>query len=81
MALIRKRLAVEMWIYEQLNELYGCTDDSQNHDVDLDLDELLDLEDDNERRSFLQELLVNTKSPPEAVNKFVSDLLSRTKVL
>jgi protein phosphatase 1 regulatory subunit 14B len=25
MALIRKRLAVEMWIYEQLNELYGCT--------------------------------------------------------
>jgi hypothetical protein len=25
MALIRKRLAVEMWIYEQLNELHGCT--------------------------------------------------------
>ena len=25
MALIRKRLAVEMWIYEQLNDLHGCT--------------------------------------------------------
>lgn len=25
MALIRKRLAVEMWIFEQLQTLYGCT--------------------------------------------------------
>jgi len=25
MALIRKRLTVEMWIYEQLQSLYGCT--------------------------------------------------------
>jgi len=34
--------------------VFFLKDDSQNHDVDLDLDELLDLEDDNERRSFLQ---------------------------
>ena len=102
MALIRKRLAVEMWIYEQLNELHGCTvsyifrchkyigvvgenairfqvlirvvvnfcfnwprliyivffcvikDDSQSHDVDLDLDDLLDMEDDSERRAYLE---------------------------
>lgn len=25
MSLIRKRLAVEMWIYDQLNKLHGCT--------------------------------------------------------
>ena len=25
MALIRKRLTVEMWIFEQLQALYGCT--------------------------------------------------------
>ena len=25
MALIRKRLAVEMWIFEELQTLYGCT--------------------------------------------------------
>jgi len=81
MALIRKRLAVEMWVYEELQKLYGCKDDSQSHDVDLDLDELLDLEDDGERRTFLQELLVDAKSPPEAVNKFIDDLLHRTKVL
>ena len=24
MALIRKRLAVEMWVYEELQKLYGC---------------------------------------------------------
>lgn len=29
-------------------------DDSQSHDVDLDLDDLLDMEDDSERRSYLQ---------------------------
>lgn len=81
MALIRKRLAVEMWIYEQLNDLHGCTDDSQSHDVDLDLDDLLDMEDDSERRTYLQKLLSNAKSPPEAVDTFVSELLNRTKVL
>jgi len=81
MALIRKRLTVEMWIFEQLQILYGCTDDSESHDVDLDLDELLDLEDDSRRRMFLQKLLINAKSSTEDVDKFVNELLSRTKVL
>jgi len=81
MALIRKRLAVEMWVYEELQKLYGCKDDSQSHDVDLDLDELLDLDDDAERRTFLQELIVDAKMPPDAVTKFIDDLLQRTKVL
>jgi len=81
MALIRKRLTVEMWIFEQLQALYGCTDESESHDVDLDLDELLDLEDDSQRRIFLQKLLINAKSSTEDVDKFVNELLSRTKVL
>ena len=29
-------------------------DDSQSHDVDLDLDDLLDMEDDSERRAYLE---------------------------
>jgi len=49
--------------------------------VDLDLDELLDLEGDSQRRTFLQKLLINAKSSTEDVDTFVSELLSRTKVL
>ncbi|KAK2709994.1 hypothetical protein QYM36_013615 [Artemia franciscana] len=54
MSLIRKRLSVEMWMYDRLQDLYGCTDDTQTHDVDLDLDELLDLDDDISRKRFLR---------------------------
>lgn len=50
MALIRKRLRVEMWMYERLQELYGCEDGG---DVEIDLDEVLDMDSEMERRQYI----------------------------
>lgn len=78
MALIRKRLRVEMWMYERLQEIYGADD------IEIDLDEVLDLEDDAERRTYISELLrVGCKRPlkVEHVNHFVGDLLEKVKTL
>lgn len=52
MGLIKKRLRVEMWMYEQLQYLFATNDD--NHDLEIDLDELLDMESDHCRRDFLR---------------------------
>merc|ERR1711962_1962839 len=43
MALIRKRLRVEMWMYDQLQTLYS---EEGAPEVEIDLDEVLDIEDD-----------------------------------
>merc|ERR1711997_175669 len=78
MALIRKRLRVEMWMYERLTEIYGADD------IEIDLDEVLDMEDETERRTYISELLrVGCKRPlkVEHVNLFVGDLLEKVKTL
>lgn len=78
MALIRKRLRVEMWMYERLTEIYGADD------IEIDLDEVLDMEDDSDRRTYISELLrVGCTRPPktEHVNLFVGDLLEKVKTL
>ena len=70
MALIRKRLKVEMWIFDQLQELYEkeVSDEKVGwtriwckplqtelpQDVDIDLDEILDIEDENQRKKFVR---------------------------
>jgi len=78
MALIRKRLRVEMWMYERLQEIYGADD------IEIDLDEVLDMEDEAERKTYISELLkVGCKRPlkVEHVNLFVGDLLEKVKTL
>jgi len=78
MALIRKRLRVEMWMYERLTEIYG------SDDIEIDLDEVLDMEDEAERRTYIIELLrIGSKRPlkVEHVNLFVGDLLEKVKTL
>jgi len=78
MALIRKRLRVEMWMYERLQEIYGADD------IEIDLDEVLDMEDESERKTYISELLrVGCKRPlkVEHVNLFVGDLLEKVKTL
>jgi len=81
MALIRKRLRVEMWMYDQLQSLYSSSADEPSQDVEIDLDEVLDLEDDNQRKKFVKDLLTNSKSSREIINKFVDDLLEKAKTL
>jgi len=97
MALIRKRLKVEMWIFDRLQELYETETELPN-DVDIDLDEILDIEDENQRKKFVrvstdlsqeiqstkkhfQGILTNSKSSKEIINKFVDDLLEQAKTL
>ncbi|GBP53604.1 Protein phosphatase 1 regulatory subunit 14B [Eumeta japonica] len=57
MALIRKRLAVEMWLYDELQKLYESNKESTSgsapQEVEVDVDELLDMDSDDLRRRHL----------------------------
>ncbi|XP_049788836.1 protein phosphatase 1 regulatory subunit 14C isoform X2 [Schistocerca nitens] len=81
MSLIRKRLAVEMWLYDELQKLYEPAENSKTREVEVDIDELLDMDSDDQRRRHLQELLADAKKSPHDVKKFVEDLLERAKTL
>uniref|UniRef100_A0A1B0G5Z1 Protein phosphatase 1 regulatory subunit 14B n=1 Tax=Glossina morsitans morsitans TaxID=37546 RepID=A0A1B0G5Z1_GLOMM len=86
MSLIRKRLAVEMWLYDELQKLF----DPPNEAIDVDIDEILDMDTDDIRRSHLIvssenqikiRLLSVCKRPQSDISKFISDLLDRAKTL
>lgn len=79
MSLIKKRLRVEMWMYEQLQRLFACSDD--NHDIEIDLDELLDMESDHRRRDFLRTKLKGAKQTRDQVEMFIDELIQRAKTL
>lgn len=85
MSLIRKRLAVEMWLYEELKKLYESTnniiDSVSNEEVEVDIDELLDMDTDEQRRRHLQNLLINAKGTQNDVKIFINDLLEKAKTL
>merc|ERR1711902_181884 len=74
MALIRKRLKVEMWIFDQLQELYETETELPN-DVDIDLDEILDIEDENQRKKFIRVSRTRTQSLDRI---FILNLFIRT---
>eukprot|EP00094_Tigriopus_californicus_P009097 TCALIF_08770-PA protein Name:"Similar to Ppp1r14c Protein phosphatase 1 regulatory subunit 14C (Mus musculus)" AED:0.04 eAED:0.04 QI:0/0.75/0.6/0.8/0.75/0.6/5/982/141 len=75
MALIRKRLRVEMWMYERLQELYGA------EDIEIDLDEVLDMDSEMERQQYIRNLLREPQGASENINIFVGDLLEKVKTL
>jgi len=77
MSLIRKRLAVEMWLYDELQKLF----DPPSEAIDVDIDEILDMDTDDIRRSHLIRLLSSSKRSPQDISKFISDLLDRAKTL
>ncbi|XP_059618151.1 protein phosphatase 1 regulatory subunit 14B [Phlebotomus argentipes] len=77
MSLIRKRLAVEMWLFDELQKLF----DPSEEVIDVDIDEILDLDTDDIRRSHLLTLLSDCKRPQSDISKFISDLLDRAKTL
>lgn len=88
MSLIRKRLAVEMWLYEELKKLYATTtpspkveNEGNNEEVEVDIDELLDMDTEEERRRHLQTLLIGAKRSQTDVKKFINDLLDKAKTL
>ncbi|XP_071050614.1 protein phosphatase 1 regulatory subunit 14A isoform X2 [Onthophagus taurus] len=81
MSLIRKRLAVEMWLYEELKKLYESSAVDSNEEVEVDIDELLDMDSDDDRRRHLQGLLINAKKTQSDVKKFINELLDKVKTL
>ncbi|OQV22010.1 hypothetical protein BV898_04220 [Hypsibius exemplaris] len=121
MALIKKRLNVELWLIEELQLLYpapsppppketssntlpaavgaggGQTSSNNNHhqhshyssstgssclaECDIDLDDLLDLERDEERRRFLRGKLADCPQPALIVARFIEDVLLKAKSL
>lgn len=78
--LIRKRLAVEDWLYDKLRELYDCQDDSDDHDCKLDLEDVLNLDTDVERREYAQRELVNAQVSREEVERFIDELIKKSKM-
>lgn len=81
MTLIRKRLAVEDWLFEQLRKLHDCKVDTDDHDCDLDLEEVLNLDSDQERRSYIQDEIKSAKVSQEDINKFIEELLLKASTL
>jgi len=79
MNLIKKRLKVEMWMYEQVQALLETEEDCFDQ-VDIDLDELLDLES-KRRKDWLRKKLIHAKQPKEAVEAFIEELIERANTL
>uniref|UniRef100_A0A5S6R117 Uncharacterized protein n=1 Tax=Trichuris muris TaxID=70415 RepID=A0A5S6R117_TRIMR len=78
MALIRKRLHVEMWLLDQLESL--CDKEKCKEDA-IDIEQLLDMASDAERRSFLEEELKPRCSDPRKIESFTEELLEKLKTL
>jgi len=79
MSLIKKRLRVEMWMYEQLQALYECSE-TESNDIEIDLDELLDLEE-KRKKEWIRSKLVDAKQPKDVVEHFIDELLERANTL
>uniref|UniRef100_A0A671MBZ0 Protein phosphatase 1 regulatory subunit 14B-like n=2 Tax=Sinocyclocheilus anshuiensis TaxID=1608454 RepID=A0A671MBZ0_9TELE len=73
---LQRRLDIEEWIDGQLHLLYDCEED-EIPDLEIDIDELLELTDE-EQRSRLHELLQECGKPKE---DFINGLLYRMKGL
>uniref|UniRef100_A0A4W5PYY2 Protein phosphatase 1 regulatory inhibitor subunit 14D n=1 Tax=Hucho hucho TaxID=62062 RepID=A0A4W5PYY2_9TELE len=73
---LQKRLDIEEWIDNQLHLLFDC-EEEEMPELEIDIDELLELSD-VEQRSRLQELLQECGKPKE---DFINGLLYRIKGL
>uniref|UniRef100_K7GHF4 Protein phosphatase 1 regulatory inhibitor subunit 14C n=1 Tax=Pelodiscus sinensis TaxID=13735 RepID=K7GHF4_PELSI len=60
---------------EQLGQLYGC-EEEEMPDVEIDIDDLLDAANEEERAIKLQEALVDCYKPTE---EFIRELLTRIR--
>ncbi|XP_074650161.1 protein phosphatase 1 regulatory subunit 14C-like [Tubulanus polymorphus] len=77
--LIKCRLEVESWIWDELRILYDSEDDS--YDCEIDLEDLLNCEEEEERRVFLLEKLRHAKVSQDLVDKFINELLAKARKL
>ncbi|XP_039597535.1 protein phosphatase 1 regulatory subunit 14B [Polypterus senegalus] len=73
---LQRRLDIEEWIDGQLHLLYDC-EEEEIPELEIDIDELLELSD-QDQRSKLQDLLQECCKPKE---EFINGLLYRIKGL
>ncbi|XP_068187154.1 protein phosphatase 1, regulatory (inhibitor) subunit 14Aa [Antennarius striatus] len=69
---LQKRLDVEKWIEDSLDQLYAGQEDDMPEEVNID--ELIDLSDDEERVKKLQELLQKCSNDTET---FIRELVAK----
>lgn len=81
MKLIRKRLAVEDWMDLKLRKLYDVEDAADTYDTEIDLDYLLDIDEDRNRRIYIQERVASARKSPEVINKFIEEVLKKADTL
>ena len=67
---VRLNTKVEMWMYEQLQQLYTTEEESKSNYVELDLDEVLDIEDVIQRKRFIR-VSSNSKSKSPCKKGFI----------
>uniref|UniRef100_A0A1A8LM84 Protein phosphatase 1, regulatory (Inhibitor) subunit 14C n=2 Tax=Nothobranchius TaxID=28779 RepID=A0A1A8LM84_9TELE len=72
---LRKRLLLEEWIIEKLSDLYDC-EEEEMPEVEIDIDDLLEINNDDDRAIKLQESLIDCDKPTE---DFVHELLGRIR--
>ncbi|KAK3546687.1 hypothetical protein QTP70_031389 [Hemibagrus guttatus] len=72
---LRKRLNLEEWIIDQLTELYDCEEEAIP-ELEIDVDELLDMQNDEDRAARVKDLLVDCYKPTE---DFVVELLDKIR--
>ncbi|GFX99091.1 protein phosphatase 1 regulatory subunit 14B [Trichonephila clavipes] len=56
-------------------------EDPTSYEIEIDLDELLDIEGDFNRKAWLGGKVIGAKKSQENVEKFISELLQRAKTL
>jgi len=79
--LIRKRLRVENWLDAELHRLYGITDPNETYPCDPDIDDIMGLKTEEEKRVTIKELLGSCKQTDQVIQQFVEDLLEKLESL
>jgi len=82
MGLIRRRLAVEDWMDDELKKLFDVSDeDYETYDTILDLDEILNIDSDSDRAAYIQNRISHAPKPESVRQKFISELLEMAATL
>jgi len=68
-------------MYDQLQKLFSTEEESKSNYVELDLDEVLDIEDEAQRKKFIMNILFSSSATTQEKNKFVEDLLGKAQTL
>uniref|UniRef100_A0A914WZK8 Protein phosphatase 1 regulatory subunit 14C n=2 Tax=Plectus sambesii TaxID=2011161 RepID=A0A914WZK8_9BILA len=82
MMLIRKRIRVETWLEEQIEELFDGNDQLIAK-CDMDVDKVLDVETERERRQFILDEINKVGCPisPAQIQAFADDFIDQLNTL